>query len=150
MTEQKWYDHPRVEEMMDNIASLEKENKNLVFEISTYKHKAAIDNEDICQALGKVLGYPWYKDDPKNFSGATEESGVCVGEHVAVTIAAEAAKKIEIQREMILDRDKYIEELVECDEKMHKEYEWLEDRLEGLQEVIEERDRKIESLERDA
>lgn len=55
----------------------------------------AIQNENtIQQILGKALGYPWYKDDPKNFPDATEEHGVCVGEHVAASLAAEAADKI--------------------------------------------------------
>jgi hypothetical protein len=51
-------------------------------------------NEAVSQTLGQVLGYPWFKDDQKNFPGATEEHGVCVGEHVAETIAMEAARKI--------------------------------------------------------
>lgn len=50
--------------------------------------------DEIQQTLGKVLGYPWFKDDQKNFPGATEENGVCVGEHIAETIAMEAARKI--------------------------------------------------------
>lgn len=52
------------------------------------------ENDEICQVLGKALGMPWYKDDQKNFPGATEANGVCVGEHVAVTIAMEAASRI--------------------------------------------------------
>lgn len=51
-------------------------------------------NEYICQALGKALGYPWFKDDQVNFSGATEADGVCVGEHVAESLADEAAERI--------------------------------------------------------
>lgn len=51
-------------------------------------------NDDVCQTLGKVLGYPWFKDDQKNFPGATEEDGVCVGDHVAESLAEEAAKKL--------------------------------------------------------
>jgi len=51
-------------------------------------------NEEICQTLGKALGYPWFKDDQKNFPGATEADGVCVGEHVAETVAEEAAKRM--------------------------------------------------------
>lgn len=51
-------------------------------------------NERICQILGKVLGYPWYKDDPKNFPDATEEHGVCVGECVAEDCAHAAAERI--------------------------------------------------------
>jgi len=48
---------------------------------------------EIEQTCGKVLDYPWFKDDQKNFPGATEKDGVCVGEHVAETIAAELARK---------------------------------------------------------
>lgn len=46
------------------------------------------------QILGKALGYPWYKDDPKNFPGATEKDGVCIGEHVIETLALEAANRL--------------------------------------------------------
>jgi hypothetical protein len=50
---------------------------------------------EIKQVLGKALGnYPWYKDDQKNFPSATDADGVCVGEHVAETIAEEAADVI--------------------------------------------------------
>jgi hypothetical protein len=51
-------------------------------------------NDEICQTLGKALGYPWYKDDQKNFPGATEANGVCVGEHVAESLAMEAAREL--------------------------------------------------------
>lgn len=57
---------------------------------------ALLEQEDeIQQVLGKAMNYPWYKDDQTNFPGATEDNGVCVGEHVAVSIAMEAAKTIE-------------------------------------------------------
>ena len=52
-------------------------------------------NAEVCQRLGKALGYPWFKDDQENFPGATEENSVCTGEHVAESIAAEAAAEIE-------------------------------------------------------
>jgi hypothetical protein len=52
-------------------------------------------NTEVCQRLGKALGYPWFKDDQENFPGATEENGVCTGEHVAESIAAEAARRID-------------------------------------------------------
>ena len=48
---------------------------------------------EVEQILGKALGYPWYKDDKKNFPDATEADGVCVGEHTTVTLAMEIAKK---------------------------------------------------------
>lgn len=50
-------------------------------------------NQEIEQTCGKVLGYSWFRDDQKNFPGATEKDGVCVGEHVAETIVSELAKK---------------------------------------------------------
>ena len=59
-----------------------------------YLKACAVQNNDVCQTLGKALGYPWFKDDQKNFPGATEADGVCVGEHVAGSIADEAAAKI--------------------------------------------------------
>ena len=51
-------------------------------------------NDEICQILGKALGYPWFKDDQDLFPGATELDGVCVGDHVAESLALEAARKI--------------------------------------------------------
>jgi hypothetical protein len=48
---------------------------------------------EIQQTAGKALGYPWFKDDAKNFPDALEEDGVCVGEHIAETIVAELASK---------------------------------------------------------
>ena len=51
--------------------------------------------KEIEQILGKVLGYPMYKDDQKNFPGATEADGVCVADNTACSLANEAAKRIE-------------------------------------------------------
>jgi hypothetical protein len=53
----------------------------------------AKQNQTIEQACGKVLGYPWFKDDQKNFPGSTEKDGVCVGVHVAETIVSELASR---------------------------------------------------------
>lgn len=47
--------------------------------------------DEICQIAGKALDYPWFKDDQKNFPGATEANGVCVGDHVAESIVQELA-----------------------------------------------------------
>lgn len=63
----------------------------------------AKENDEICQILGKAIGYPWYKDDQKNFPGATEEDGVCVGAHVSVTIAMEAADRIRFLEQLVID-----------------------------------------------
>lgn len=61
-------------------------------------------SDHVQQTLGKALGYPWYKDDQKNFPGATDADGVCVGEHVAESIADEAAnriRKVEAERDSL-------------------------------------------------
>lgn len=56
---------------------------------------ACMKTEDaISQKLGKVLGFPWYKDDQKNFPGATDANGVCTGPYVAEDLAELAAKRI--------------------------------------------------------
>jgi hypothetical protein len=63
-------------------------------EVARMKKAASTINEEVCQTLGAALGYPWLKDDQTNFPGATEADGVCVGPHVAETLAAEAAAKL--------------------------------------------------------
>lgn len=71
----------------DYLKSLEASHANL--------WKAYAESEArICQILGAALGYPWYKDDQENFPGATEADGVCVGDHIAETLASEAADRI--------------------------------------------------------
>lgn len=69
------------------IAELEAERTRV-------REAVARDNEEIMQALGRALGYPKLADDQKNFPGSTDADGVCVGDHVAVTLAEEAARKI--------------------------------------------------------
>ncbi len=41
-----------------------------------------ISDKTFEQLLGEALGFPAYKDDQKNFLGATEADGVCVGHYV--------------------------------------------------------------------
>lgn len=57
-------------------------------------HDVRVQGHEIEQTLGKALGYPWFKDDQKNFPGSTEADGVCVGDHVPESLAAEAATRI--------------------------------------------------------
>jgi hypothetical protein len=58
-------------------------------------------NDEVSQTLGKALGYPWFKDDKENFPDATEKDGVCVGDHVAESLASEAAAKLREAVEVI-------------------------------------------------
>ena len=63
-------------------------------EIARLRAACSATNEAVCQTLGRTLGYPKFCDDQENFPGATEADGVCVGDHVAESIAEEAARKI--------------------------------------------------------
>ena len=88
--------------MKTEVAAIENWNRRTALASGSGDHaelarlKAAMSksNDEICQSLGKALGYPWFKDDQRNFPGATEENGVCVGDHVAESIADEAASRI--------------------------------------------------------
>lgn len=57
------------------------------------KRAYSVMNEDVCQTLGKVLGFPWFKDHQEHFPGATEEQGVA-HDQVAETMAEIAAARI--------------------------------------------------------
>lgn len=63
-------------------------------ELAALRLACARENEETCQVLGAALGYPRFCDDQASFPRATESDGVCVGEHVAVTLATEAAGRI--------------------------------------------------------
>jgi uncharacterized coiled-coil DUF342 family protein len=84
-----------VTEGWDQARKRQDQVHNLEAEIERLRRGCTMLNSEVCQRLGKALGYPWFKDDQENFPGATEESGVCTGEHVAESIAAEAATRIE-------------------------------------------------------
>lgn len=66
----------------------------LLTENAALRAACSKSNDEISQTLGKALGYPWFKDDQINFPGATAENGVCVGDHVAESLADEAARRI--------------------------------------------------------
>ncbi len=55
------------------------------------------------QALGDVLGYTRYCDNPEIFPDATEADGVCVGIHTAGTLAMEAADVIKALKARIAE-----------------------------------------------
>lgn len=68
--------------------------KQLAEQAAFYKDACIKQNHEICQILGKALDYPKYCEDQKNFPGATENDGVCVGDHVAETLAGEVARRL--------------------------------------------------------
>lgn len=68
-------------------------------------------SDEVSQTLGKVLNYPWYMDDQKNFPGATFKDGVCVGEHVPESIAMEAATRITVLTKELAEAQAQIDQL---------------------------------------
>lgn len=81
----------------DLRTALESRNRDVTVlrnELAGLRASCVKENDDICQILGKALGCPWFKDDQKNFPGATEASGVCVGDEVAASLAMGAATEI--------------------------------------------------------
>lgn len=85
--------HGKSGRVHDKEFCLERQRDKLAAELDRIKRACAEQELDIQQTCGKALGYPWYKDDPKNFPGATEKDGVFVGEHVAASIVSELARK---------------------------------------------------------
>jgi hypothetical protein len=72
------------------VANLEAELTNAQRAVKGYQAEC----QEVEQALGQALGYPWYRDDEKNFPNATDADGVCIGEHVPSSIALEAGRTI--------------------------------------------------------
>ena len=70
------------------------ENSGQAAELERLRDAFTARDTGIQQTLGKALGYPWFKDDQKNFPGSTQEHGVCFGDHVAESLADEAAETI--------------------------------------------------------
>jgi hypothetical protein len=91
------------ENIMDNMEASDSYTRNkLLKDYAAIIDKSREESEKIEQILGKALGYPWFKDDPKNFPTATEEDGVCVGDHTAWSLAMCAADKIkELEEELV-------------------------------------------------
>jgi hypothetical protein len=78
-------------------------------EISRLRYAFGKESHEVEQILGQALGYLWYKDDQKNFPGATEKDGVCVGEHIPQTLAMEAVHEIARLNAIVDDIAKYID-----------------------------------------
>ena len=95
-----------MQEGADTITALRAEVKRLKAGYTATQHV-------IQQTLGKALGYPWFKDDQKNFPGATEADGVCVGDHVAESLADEAAAKITALRAKIEKLEGALEDIAD-------------------------------------
>ena len=78
----------------DEISFLRAQVAKLEADLKHWKTACLKINADVVQTLGQALDYPWFKNDQKNFPGATEADGVCVGDNVPESLADEAASKI--------------------------------------------------------
>ncbi|WP_436357371.1 hypothetical protein [Brevundimonas sp. CEF1] len=85
----------------------------LLAENAALRAACSKSNDEISQTLGKALGYPWFKDDQINFPGATAENGVCVGDHVAESLADEAARRITEAERKLAEADQVIRDIAE-------------------------------------
>lgn len=86
--------HPEKRALLDQCRALAIRNQGLEDAVH------AIDGH-ICQTLGAALHYPRYCDDQNSFPGATEADGCCTGDHVAESLAREAARTITVMEGMI-------------------------------------------------
>jgi hypothetical protein len=91
-----------MEHHLTYINFLQGENKRILDAV-------AKESFEIEQTLAQEIGsYPWYVNDQKNFPGATAKDGVCVGDHVPASLAAEAVgqmRKMRLALANILDHD---------------------------------------------
>ena len=133
-----------IDELFGDIQKLKKEVKDLQAELAYYRgvaehlgaekavsqrDKMIKESEEIEQILGKALGYPWYKDDPKNFPNATEADGVCIAPNTAASLAMHAADKIKMLDIREQDKQKIIDEQREEIAKLKESVEYYIDFL---------------------
>jgi hypothetical protein len=84
------------------LAELRERDRQLAEAQEKAKHyyNACVKMEhEVTQVLGKALGYPEY--GPEVFENGQPDGSVCVGEHVAESIADEAARRIKTLEEGI-------------------------------------------------
>lgn len=93
MTDSAYWNTIRLKNQID---ALERETERLRKMVSGYQHHL----RECEQIAGQALGYPWYKDDRKNFPGATEVDGVCIGKHVGDPVVADLAFRFLAAREI--------------------------------------------------
>jgi hypothetical protein len=101
----------------------------LIKDYAAITDKCRKESEEIEQILGKALGYPWYKDDPKNFPNATEADGVCVAPNTAASLAMHAADRIKMMDIREQDKQRIIDEQREEIARLKESVEYYSDML---------------------
>jgi hypothetical protein len=75
--------------------SIDASNAKLIESLFYQNDSYAKEYRNVEQILGKVLGYPAFRDDPKNFPNHSKDDDlVCVGDSTTSSLAMEAANKI--------------------------------------------------------
>lgn len=82
---------------MDDIQKIQM----LELEVKRLRKALSVQNDNLCQILGKALEYPKYYDNQEFFTGSTEADGHCVGDRTAVDLAEEAARKIKMYKDFL-------------------------------------------------
>lgn len=115
------------EEWVVHARQLERELAAAQDRVRFLEKGIAEQNQEIEQTCGTILGYPWFKDDQKNFPGSTEKDGVCVGEHVAETIVMELAKKYtaaQARMQRLVEAGDRAADLLACSMGVGESEEW--------------------------
>lgn len=94
----------RNKEADEAVEQLQAELNATKAEVERLRIALAHKEEAIVQRLGKALGFPWFKDDQKNFPGATDADGI-VSCFAAEEMAILAVEEIERLRSRILAMD---------------------------------------------
>jgi len=119
--------HMTRDQLLKDYAAIIDGGINDILRLKRVRDKMLEEFHQIEQILGKALGYPWFKDDPKNFPNATEADGVCVGPNTAASLAMHAADRIKMMDIREQDKQKIIDEqkkeIKELQQQLDKEYE---------------------------
>jgi len=102
------------------------------------RDKMIKESQEIEQILGKALGYPWYKDDLKNFPNATEADGVCVAPNTAASLAMHAADMMKMMGVRELYKQRIIDEQREDIASLKESVEYYSDLADNLMQTRED------------
>lgn len=116
------FDPPTVRSLIERAVAAEHQVKG-------YQHHL----RECEQIAGKALGYPWFKDDQKNFPGTTEADGVCVDDHVGDTIVAELADALKAAEDRAYQAEKREEETSGLLDEMRRQLTMAQDEREAAE-----------------
>jgi hypothetical protein len=112
MTVSEWW-AGREEVPGESYTRTKRERANLRTENERLRDAVARKDREIEQVLGKVLGFPAYRDDPKNFPDVSpDDDSVRVGNYTAESLADMAAHDLRQYQEFVGSLPELIRETV--------------------------------------